>query len=141
MRYEYTLNIEGLKVGSVYVLNRDSALNNRVCLTTRVYRIGFLQITSGEPVTANFTTANFTACTSVLISADTVRGLSLVDCRLGVQLSVCLVGGTQYESHEKYRGGGRRCISCQGEIRGRPHLQGQEPRYWLAILLGGYLDL
>ena len=37
MRYGYALNIEGLKAGSVYALNRGYALNNRVHLTTRVY--------------------------------------------------------------------------------------------------------
>ena len=33
----HALNTEGLKAGSVYVLNRKYALNNRVRLTTRVY--------------------------------------------------------------------------------------------------------
>ena len=37
MRYEYALNIEGLKVGSVYTLNKEYALNNGVHLTTSVY--------------------------------------------------------------------------------------------------------
>ena len=41
MRYEYALNIEGLKAGSVYMyaLNSKYVLKNRVRLTTRVYGI------------------------------------------------------------------------------------------------------
>ena len=37
MRYTYALNRKGLKAGSVYALNKGYALNNGVCLTTRVY--------------------------------------------------------------------------------------------------------
>ena len=33
----YALNIEGMKAGSVYGLNKEYVLNNGVRLTTRVY--------------------------------------------------------------------------------------------------------
>ena len=32
----YALNTKGLKAGSVYALNKEYALNNGVCLTTRL---------------------------------------------------------------------------------------------------------
>ena len=37
MQYEYVLNIEGLKAGSTYVLNREYALNKGMRRTPRVY--------------------------------------------------------------------------------------------------------
>ena len=39
MRYMYMLNTNGLKAGCVYAFNRGYALNNGVCLTTRVYTV------------------------------------------------------------------------------------------------------
>ena len=37
MQYEYALDIEGLKAGSMYAHNRERVLNNGLHVTTRVY--------------------------------------------------------------------------------------------------------